>query len=171
MRLPVAPPGFDLQMRGQGEFGMTKRHILKSLREAIAGAPGDTVWVAVGRRLQRRRKQLDFSAEHVAQWAGLPLEAYEGYERGEPIPASLLAQIADLFNIPVVWFFEGLASEEPVGSAANADDEPAVFRVATVEHRIQALADSFRKLDFEGQQHLLAISAALCRSNAGAAHD
>jgi transcriptional regulator with XRE-family HTH domain len=141
------------------------------LREAKAGAPGDTVWVAVGRRLQRRRAQLDFSVEHVAQSAGIPLEAYEGYEKGEPIPASLLARLADLFNIPVVWFFEGIAYEEPAGWAADAADEPAVYRVATVEHRIQALADSFRKLDFEGQQHLLAISAALCRSNAGAAHD
>jgi transcriptional regulator with XRE-family HTH domain len=150
---------------------MTKRHILKALREASAGAPDGTVWVAVGRRLQRRRKQLDFSAERVAQSAGISLETYESYEGGEPIPASLLAQMADLFSIPVVWFFEGIAREEQAGPAVDAEDEPAVYRVATVEHRIQALADSFRKLDFEGQQHLLAISAALCRSNAGAAHD
>jgi transcriptional regulator with XRE-family HTH domain len=141
------------------------------LREASAGAPGDAVWIAVGRRLRRRRAQLDFSVEHVAQSAGIPLDAYEGYERGEPIPASLLARLADLFNIPVVWFFEGIAHDDTARSAADANNEPAVYRVATLEHRIQALADSFRKLDFEGQQHLLAISVALCRSNASAAHD
>ena len=40
----------------------------------------------------------------------------------------------------------------------------------TLNYRVQALADSFRKLDFEGQQHLLALSKALSR-DANAARD
>jgi transcriptional regulator with XRE-family HTH domain len=146
---------------------------------ADSGAVGAAVWVAVGRRRPRRRPELGFSTHHVAEWGGVSVEAYQGYERGAPIPASLLGQIAELFDIPVVWFFEGVADEEAAnldeGPATDLDGgpsaEPVVYRVATVEHRIQALADTFRKLDFEGQQHLLAISKALTRASHSVTRD
>jgi transcriptional regulator with XRE-family HTH domain len=121
--------------------------------------------------LQRRRTDLGLSTDRVAQWAGIAVATYEGFEDGVPISASLLAQFADLLDIPVVWFFQCVAIEEPAERKPNPGEEAVTYRVATIEHRIQALADTFRKLDFEGQQHLLAISQALSRSNAGAARD
>jgi transcriptional regulator with XRE-family HTH domain len=151
---------------------MIKRNVAKPRQEGVGNSIGGPVWSAVGHRLQRRRAELGFSTVRVARWAAIPTESYEAYERGAPIPASLLAQIADLFEIPLVWFFEGVGHDEPEAAAETvadagppADAEPAVYRVATVEHRIEALAESFRKLDFEGQQHLLALSRALSRSN------
>ena len=129
---------------------------------------GSAVWVAVGRRLRRTRTQLGYSVDHVAQWAGTPVETYESYENGAPIPAALLAQVADLFGMPLVRFFEGVCRDD--AREDDAEEEaaagPVVYRVATAEHRIAALVESFRKLDFEGQQHLLAISRALCPSGA-----
>jgi transcriptional regulator with XRE-family HTH domain len=130
---------------------------------------GGAVWVAVGRRLQRRRTELGFSVARVAQWAAIPVQAYEDYESGAPIPAALLAQLADLYGTPLVWFFEGVGDDDAEEGEPPRSAEPAVYRVATLEHRIQALADSFRKLDFEGQQHLLALSRALCRSTTASA--
>jgi transcriptional regulator with XRE-family HTH domain len=152
---------------------MIKRSRLEPQPEGAAGNVGGAVWAAVGRRLQRRRAELGFSTGRVAQWAAIPVESYEAYEKGAPIPASLLAQVADLFEIPLVWFFQGVGDDGPdhAETETGYDAEPAVYRVATVEHRIQALADSFRKLDFEGQQHLLAISKALSRPSADAARD
>jgi transcriptional regulator with XRE-family HTH domain len=148
---------------------MIKRNVMKPLGEGPdAGACGGPLWAAVGRRLHRRRIELGFSADRVAEWTGVPAESYEGFENGAPIPASLLAQVADLFETPVVWFFHGVADEEEPETETGSDAEPAVYRVATVEHRVQALAESFRKLDLEGQQHLLAISKALCRPRANA---
>src|SRR5262245_65439865 len=93
---------------------------------AAAGSDvGSAVWVTVGRRLQSRRTGLGYGVDHVAEWAAIPAETYESYERGAPIPAALLAQIADLFGIPLVWFFQGVgqndaeeddaAEAEPVG--------------------------------------------------------
>lgn len=137
---------------------------------AGAGGRAHAVWIAVGRRIHQRRAELGFSVERVALWAGVSAESYEGYESGAPIPASLLAQIADLFGRPVVWFFQGIDRDERAGDE-SPHDGPVTYTVATIEHRIQALADSFRRLDFEGQQHLLAISKALSRSNADAARD
>jgi transcriptional regulator with XRE-family HTH domain len=121
--------------------------------------------------MRRRRVDLGLDADRVAQLVGVSVETYEGFEEGVPTSASLLAQIADLFDIPVVWFFHGVAQEEPEEREPAPDAGAVSYRVATIEHRIKALADTFRKLDFEGQQHLLAISQALSRSNAAAARD
>jgi hypothetical protein len=111
--------------------------------------------------------QLGYSVDHVAQWAGIPAEAYESYEKGAPVPAALLAQVADLFARPLVWFFQGVG-QDAAQKVDDAEEEagPVVYRVATVEHRVAALVESFRKLDFEGQQHLLAISKALSHGGA-----
>lgn len=151
---------------------MTKGHIIKLVRRgAEVGACGSAVWAGVGRQLRRRRKELRFGIAHVASCVGISADSYEGYETGVPVPASSLARIADLFDVPVVWFFQDIAPEEPAERGDAAAAGPGVYTVATVEHRAQALVDSFRKLDLEGQQHLLAISMALTRASANAVPD
>ena len=125
---------------------MIKQFVVKPKQQG-AGAPvgsdlGSAVWVTVGRRLKRRRTQLGYSVDHVAQWAAIPVEDYESYEKGAPIPAALLAQVADLFAIPLVWYFQGVGQdatqeEDDAGEKAG----PVVYRVATVEHRIAALVE------------------------------
>lgn len=156
---------------------MTKRHMIKPFRrDSHSDTCGSVVWASVGRRLRRRRTELGLDIGDVAEGLGIPAVTCEAYERGAPVPASLLAQFAELFGTPVVWFFRDVGSED-VGRQAPADrgeapaDEPVVYTVATIEHRAQALVDSFRKLDLEGQQHLLAISLALTRANANVAAD
>jgi hypothetical protein len=44
-------------------------------------------------------------------------------------------------------------------------DMPRTYRVTTLEQRVNFLAESFKKLDLEGQQQLLALALALCQSN------
>jgi transcriptional regulator with XRE-family HTH domain len=155
---------------------MIKQFVVKPRQQeagaAVEGDVGSVVWGTVGRRLQRRRTELGMSIDHVAQWAAIGVETYEGYEKGAPIPAALLAQVADLFGMPLVWFFQSVGQDQDQRDAVDDVEEkagPVVYRVATVEHRVAALVESFRRLDFEGQQHLLAISRALC--HAGAARD
>jgi len=151
---------------------MMKRNMIKPLRRSLeADAGGSAVWAVVGRQLRRRRAELGFGIDRIAECVGVPADIYEGYEAGVPTPASLLAQIADLYGIPVVWFFQGVGDEEPAARSETPASEPVVYTVATVEHRAQALVDSFRKLDLDGQQHLLAISMALTRANSNAAPD
>jgi len=157
---------------------MIKQFVLKPKRQAAEGGlgsdVGSAVWSTVGHRLQRRRIEIGCSVEHVAQWAAIPVETYESYERGASIPAALLAQVADLFGVPLVWFFQGVGHDEARATHEdNAEEKagPVVYRVATAEHRIAALVECFRQLDFEGQQHLLAISRELTRTNARAARD
>jgi transcriptional regulator with XRE-family HTH domain len=147
---------------------MNKRSVLSAQPEKVGARVGGAVWGAVGQRLQRKRVEMGLSATRVAHRAGVPVRTYEGYENGTPIPAALLAEVAELLETPLVWFFEGVGGDEAEARSVARGAEPAVFRVATVEQRIEALADAFRQLDFEGQQHLLAISKALCQSSARA---
>jgi transcriptional regulator with XRE-family HTH domain len=147
------------------EHFMNKRQIMKPAGPgAKPDGRGGDVWRAVGRRLALRRTELGYSADRVADGVGIAAANYRDYESGAPIPAFLLGEIADLLDRPVTWFFEGVADEGAPDSQGEANLEPPTYRVATVEHRIQALTESFRKLDFEGQQHLLAISRALSRT-------
>jgi hypothetical protein len=44
-------------------------------------------------------------------------------------------------------------------------DRLRTYRVTTLEERVNFLAESFKKLDLEGQQQLLALAMALCQSN------
>jgi transcriptional regulator with XRE-family HTH domain len=151
---------------------MTKRHTIEPvLRGPGVDARSDAVWTGVGRQLRRRRHELGFGIDYVARCAGISADDYERYEAGAPIGAALLTQIADLFDVPVVWLFQDVAHGEPDEHEEEAAAEPVVYTVATMEHRAQALVDCFRRLDLEGQQHLLAISMALTRASASALSD
>lgn len=144
---------------------MDKRQIMKLAGDGMsADAREGGVWGAVGRRLALRRTELGLSVDRVADGVGIAADDYRDYERGAPIPALRLGEIADLLDRSVPWFFEAIANQRASDSEEDRDVEPVVYKVATVEHRIQALTESFRKLDFEGQQHLLAISRALSRA-------
>ena len=151
---------------------MTKRHMMEPVRrDPEMGARSSAVWTGVGRQLRRRRYELGFGIDHVARCAGISADNYERYEAGAPVGAAPLARIADLFDVPVVRFFQDVAQEEPDEREDAPAGEPVVYTVATTEHRAQALVDCFRRLDLEGQQHLLAISMALTRGGAGVVAD
>jgi hypothetical protein len=80
-------------------------------------------------------------------------------------PALVLSRIADLFGVPVSWFFQdvdfGVEDDEEL---LDDGDSPGIFTVASEDERIQALSECFRSLDLESQQHLLAIAGALSQS-------
>jgi transcriptional regulator with XRE-family HTH domain len=141
----------------------------KQLRQSLAiGSPGRPVWQAVGRRVRDRRARLGIDAKRVALELSISPSTYEKYEAGsKQIPAFQLGQIAALLDVPVTWFFEDVEFGTEDGEAAPPRDAPLVFRVATQEHRVRVLADTFRNLDWEGQQHLLAIAEALSQPPRG----
>lgn len=162
----------SFEAEGKEFFVMNKRSMIKPLDSRLEADPcSSAVWMHVGRQLRRRRAELGFGIDHVARSAGISAGTYEGYELGVQTPAVLLAELADLFSVPVVWFFQGVTREEAAAGGDALAVNPAVYKVATVEHRVQALADSFRKLDLEGQQHLLAVSRALSQADPNGVRD
>jgi transcriptional regulator with XRE-family HTH domain len=133
-------------------------------RRAPAESDGGTLWGRIGRRLQRRRAELGMTVNEVARALRIAPRAYKALEEGvERVPASLLGQIAELFRVRVFFFFQDIDFGEESASDVAASPHGA-YRVATLEERVEFLADSFRKLDLEGQQHLLALASALSRA-------
>ena len=133
-------------------------------RCAPAEPHGRTLWVRIGGRLQSRRTELGLTVSEVARVLAIAPRAYKALEEGiERVPASILGQIAELFRVRVFFFFQDidLGDERACDVAASPHG---AYRVATLEERVEFLADAFRKLDLEGQQHLLALASALSRT-------
>jgi transcriptional regulator with XRE-family HTH domain len=124
------------------------------------------LWGHIGKRMRMRRTQLGLDCDHVADQLAIPKQTYEQYESGSlQTPALVLGDIAQLFDLPVTWFFQELSvgdAQEEVGAG-----EQAVLSVATDEERAETLTDYFRNLDLERQQHLLSIARTLYRTSKG----
>ena len=139
---------------------MTKRGV-----DDLQRHPCRAIWLLVGRRIRARRMECGRPVRHLAEELGVSLATYVSYESGETqLPALLLGQLSKLLDVPVIWFFQDASSPEDSGSSIH-HASPVTYRVATLEQRIGTLANSFRKLDLEGQQHLLAIADALSRTD------
>jgi transcriptional regulator with XRE-family HTH domain len=124
------------------------------------------LWRHIGLRLRLRRTQLGFTSETTAKKVGISSEIYELYESGkQQTPALLLSDIAQLFHVPVTWFFQDLSFDE--GTEADRVAEESVFTVATDDERVHALTEYFRNLDLEDQQHLLLVARTLYRTSKG----
>ena len=61
---------------------------------------------SVGCRVFRKRKELGYSGQQVADRLGISQQQLSRYERGRSqINVSLLVRIAELLQTPVGWFF------------------------------------------------------------------
>ena len=129
--------------------------------DRVTGACRDRLWLHLGNRLRFRREQLRIGSPKAAAHVGVALETYEKYETGQHlIPAKQLAELAELFAVPVFYFFEDLQIGEEKPDVQQLKPA-AVYAVSTVTDRIAALIDDFQKLDFDRQQHLLLVARAL----------
>jgi len=64
----------------------------------------------VGTRVRMRRLMLNMSQSDVGEALGLTFQQIQKYEKGtNRISASRLHQMADVLQVPVPFFFEGLA--------------------------------------------------------------
>jgi len=129
--------------------------------DRVTGVSRDRLWLHLGNRLRFRREQLGIGSPKAAAHVGVALETYEKYETGQHlIPATQLADLAELLAVPVFYFFEELhiGEEKPEVQQLKSD---AIYTVATETDRIAALIGDFQNLDFERQQHLLLVARAL----------
>lgn len=85
----------------------------------LEGRTPNPVDLHVGGRVRLRRKMLGVSQEHLADALGLTFQQVQKYERGaNRISASKLYEIAKTLQVPVSYFFDGLA--DPVTQEADA---------------------------------------------------
>ncbi len=82
--------------------------------------------VHVGRRLRLRRSLMGLSQEKLAELVGVTFQQIQKYERGtNRIGSSRLYRLAQVLQVPVSYFFEGL--EAPTAGTPGLAESPASF--------------------------------------------
>ncbi|QIW15900.1 transcriptional regulator [Pasteurellaceae bacterium RH1A] len=62
--------------------------------------------LAIGKRIQQRRKEVGLSAENLAEQIGVSQQQFSRYERGATkINVAHLVNIAVILDTPISWFF------------------------------------------------------------------
>jgi len=71
--------------------------------------------VRVGMSVRQRRLLLGLSQDDLAAMIGVTFQQIQKYETGETrISASCLYDISQALEVPVAWFFENHAAEDPI---------------------------------------------------------
>jgi transcriptional regulator with XRE-family HTH domain len=85
----------------------------------------DEIDFHLGKRMRRRRRLLGLTQHQLAESCGVRFQQIQKYECGaNRVSAARLWRIAGALEVPVAYFFEGLA-QAPSGPAAPPRDEPA----------------------------------------------
>ena len=120
--------------------------------------------------MRLRREQLGISAWTAANAMGVELQTYQDYEQGERlIPADQLAALAQLYGVPVFYFFEDLEKTDRTHDGGQESEGAVGYAVATQTERIAILVEDYLKLDFARQQCLLVVARALAEDKSASA--
>ena len=90
--------------------------------------------IHVGARVRLRRKILKMSQEKLGERLGVTFQQVQKYERGaNRVGASRLWKIAEVLDVPIGFFFEGLSDNfaqndrSPELQAAEPDQSPIIY--------------------------------------------
>jgi len=84
--------------------------------------------IHVGTRVRFRRQLLKMSQEKLGDQLGVTFQQVQKYERGaNRVGASRLWRIAQVMDVPVSFFYEGLGEEMPTTEFAEGDQTPIVY--------------------------------------------
>ena len=73
----------------------------------------DSINIEIGRRLAERRRELQLPLSDIAARCRVSLQQVRKYETGEnAISARMLWTISDSLDVPIEYFFEGVADPE-----------------------------------------------------------
>src|SRR5277367_2187353 len=82
--------------------------------------------IQVGNRVRIRRMLIGMSQERLGDLLGLTFQQVQKYEKGvNRIGAGRLYEVSRILNVPVDFFYEGIASQE--SGAAESESPPPVM--------------------------------------------
>ncbi len=105
--------------------------------------------VLVGRRARERRTLEGMSQTAVADKLGLTFQQLQKYERGHNrISASRLYELAQLFDVPVAYFYEGIEAGKGAPSRNESLTKRETLELVRAYYAISdpAVRDSIRRL-------------------------
>jgi transcriptional regulator with XRE-family HTH domain len=111
----------------------------------------------LGKRVRRRRRLLGLTQQQLAVAVGVRFQQIQKYEcGGNRISAARLWQLCEALEVPVSYFFEGMASgDRPSTSAAQAERET-FTRPETAD-----LVRAYYSLGEKPRRHLLDLAISL----------
>jgi transcriptional regulator with XRE-family HTH domain len=126
----------------------------------------------VGKRLRRRRRLLGLTQQQLAESIGIRFQQIQKYECGaNRVTASRLYELAVALNVPVNYFFEGLApaADAPGTPGAPANDRDLIAADVLSQKETLELIRAYYKLGERPRRRLLDLAKALQDENTDAA--
>lgn len=100
----------------------------------------------IGRRVQKRRRELGLSQEKLGEQLGVTFQQVQKYEKGtNRIGAGRLHSIAEVLQTPVAFFFDGLSGPR-AGGMAESEEQPSLEDRRAVGAEATRLADEFERI-------------------------
>ena len=107
------------------------------------GRKSTSVDVHIGGRIRARRKALGVSQERLATSLGIAFQQLQKYEHGaNRVSASKLYDVARALDVPIAYFFEGLAVAEHI----SPDPREKWLRVFLESDEGRELAEAFPRI-------------------------
>ena len=127
----------------------------------------------VGARVRLRRKMLKMSQESLGESLGVTFQQVQKYERGaNRIGASRLWRTAQVLQVPVGYFFEGLAVAEGAAHGFAEDDQTPLIYDFIASPEGVALASAFGQItDPQVRRRVLELVRALAAQTGGKDED
>jgi len=127
----------------------------------------------VGKRLRRRRRLLGMTQQQLAESIGIRFQQIQKYECGaNRVTASRLHELAVALNVPVGYFFEGIAiaqGDAAAPNAAPANDRELIAADVLSQKETLELIRAYYKLGERPRRRLLDLAKALQEENSDAA--
>lgn len=126
----------------------------------------DEIDVHLGRRLRRRRRLLGLTQQQLASACGVRFQQIQKYEcAANRMSAARLWQLAEVLQVPVSYFYEGLVEAQ---SEARQDDERDGREGRDIFGRKETtdLIQAFYRLSERPRQRLLDLAKSLHEAEA-----
>jgi transcriptional regulator with XRE-family HTH domain len=126
---------------------------------------GTDIDLHLGKRLRRRRRLLGLTQQQVADVVGIRFQQIQKYECGaNRISAARLWQLSQALDVPVSYFYDGLAEvslrhNEPASDARGGE-------VMMARKETQDLIRAYYQLDERPRRRLLDLAKSLHGDNA-----
>lgn len=116
--------------------------------------------VHIGNRVRRRRRLLSLTQQQLASGVGVRFQQVQKYECGaNKISAARLWRLAQALDVPVAYFFEGLA--EPQAQPRVANEAGHASRDVLARKETLDLVQAYYQLEESPRRRLLDLAKSL----------
>ncbi len=127
--------------------------------DTMAGESMDEIDTHLGRRLRRRRRLLGLTQQELAETCGVRFQQIQKYEcAANRMSAARLWQLAEILEVPISYFYEGLTRDQREHLERSEDGE-ANDTMASKE--TQDLIHAYYQLGERPRRRLLDLAKAM----------